>query len=206
MSENREIEAKVLLSQVNYQRIQQTFPLKARFRQQNFYFETPNKRLKQAKTSLRIRCYEDRGECTLKVPEQQQWQQRFHESRELNADLTLAEAHALLAAAKAGNTITFPGIVGQYLAAHYPDAPLKLVTWSKTDRSLLSGPDQVELTLDDTSYPDGYRDYELEIENHVPAVIAKVQAELTATFKLTITATNRNQSKIGRAFKHQRAL
>ena len=77
------------------------------------------------------------------------------------------------------------------------------MTWSKTERILLNGPENCELTLDATSYPDGFEDYELEIENTDPALIKNVLLMLEKEYNFKQTNSNTNQSKIGRAFAHQ---
>ena len=42
----------------------------------------------------------------------------------------------------------------------------------------MNGPQNCELTLDATSYPDNYQDFELEIENTNPALIQTVLTKL----------------------------
>lgn len=65
------------------------------------------------------------------------------------------------------------------------------------------GPQNCELTLDETTYPDGYSDYELEIENSDPALIKKVLIQLEKEYHFKQAADRTNQSKIGRAFAHR---
>ncbi len=70
----------------------------------------------------------------------------------------------------------FGGDVGNYLQKHYSKESihsLKLISWSQTRRILAVGPENCELTLDLTEFPDGYYDFELEIENDDPATTKK---------------------------------
>lgn len=205
MSQNLEIEAKILLTQPTYQKIISSYPEKASFDQQNFYFETPDSQIRRHGCSLRIRLYSDRAEATLKVPDKKPQQAVFHEALEINSPLDLAIAQKLIKQAKAGQAIDFPGPVGKYLKQHFADFydQLRLATWSKTQRKLLNGPHDTELTLDQTQYPDSFLDYELEIENNIPEQIKQVQTELKQKFGFTISKETTNQSKIGRAFIHK---
>lgn len=70
----------------------------------------------------------------------------------------------------------------------------------------MNGPENCELTLDATSYPDSYKDYELEIENTNPTLIQKVQQILEKDFNFTQTADNTNQNKIARASAHKNTI
>ena len=68
---------------------------------------------------------------------------------------------------------------------------------------MANGPENCELTLDATSYPDGYQDFELEIENKNPALIKKVQIALQEKYGFTQTINNQNKNKIARATIHK---
>lgn len=81
---------------------------------------------------------------------------------------------------------------------------LQLFTWSKTRRLLLNGPQECELTLDQTTYPDGFSDYELEIENKDPETITAVQQDLEEKYSFKRTPQNSNQNKVARALKHRK--
>lgn len=204
MSKNREIEAKTLLHKETYQKIVNSFPVKSDFVQENYYFDTPDKLLKKHQISLRIRIYSDRAEQTMKVPDPNPVQKNFHEVIEINDDLSLNQAKKLVAK----KHFTFQGNIGKYLTSHFNDQQneIKLFTWSKTRRILMNGPENCELTLDATSYPDNYKDYELEIENTNPALIAKILAKLEKDYHFTQNATNTNQSKIARASAHKNSI
>lgn len=201
MSKNREIEAKTLLHRETYQKIVNDFPVKSDFVQENYYFDTPDKLLKKHHISLRIRIYSDHAEQTMKVPDPNPVQRSYHEVIEINDNLTHAQAKELVAK----KHFAFHGNIGQYLTAHFAkeqDA-ISLFTWSKTRRILMNGPQDCELTLDATSYPDGYEDFELEIENDDPVLITKVLAILESTYNFKQDSSNTNKSKIFRASAHK---
>lgn len=203
MTQNREIEAKTILSKTVYQNIVKAFPGKADFKQENYYFDTTKSLLKHHKIALRIRIFKDHAEQTLKVPDLRPVQSKFHEVIEINDKLELQQAKSLVKQASNDKEITFTGTVGAYLSKHFSTQKYHLLTWSKTERILLNGPENCELTLDATSYPDGFEDYELEIENTDPALIKNVLLMLEKEYNFKQTNSNTNQSKIGRAFAHQ---
>lgn len=202
MSKNREIEAKTLLAQDVYQKIVNSFPIRADFVQENYYFDTPDDLLKDHRISLRIRIYADHAEQTMKVPDLNPVQKKFHEIIEINDNLTHDQAKKLVAQ----EHVDFQGNIGDYLDQHFSDQKeqLQLFTWSKTRRILMNGLQNCELTLDATSYPDGYQDFELEIENTDPALIKQVQTKLEHDYGFKQTKANTNQNKIARASAHRK--
>ncbi|GAA3631746.1 CYTH domain-containing protein [Lactobacillus hamsteri] len=206
MSKNREIEAKTILSKEVYQKLIAAFPVKSDFIQENYYFDTPDWVLKDHNIGLRIRIYSDHAEQTMKVPDTRPLQKKFHEVIEINDDLSLDDAKNFVDQAKNNQKFVFSGNIGSYLDKHFKDekTKLNLFTWSKTRRILANGPENCELTLDDTQYPDGYEDYELEIENTDPELIKKVQLQLEKDFLFTQTKENTNQNKIARALAHRK--
>lgn len=199
MSKQREIEAKYLLSPAAFTAIMNDFPGKDAFKQENYYFDSPARSLHQQMCGLRIRMLQDRAEQTLKVPDPDKVQEIYHEVLEITDPLTNQQAQDLLAQKQPA----FGGQVSRYLAAHFPDLELKQVSWSKTRRSLLNGPQDCELTLDETSYPDGYHDFELEIENVSPAAISQTSAFLQNKYDFTPSRATSNQNKTDRAWQHR---
>ena len=204
MSKHREIEAKTLLSKEVYQKITNSFQVKNNFIQENYYFDTPKDFLKKHNISLRIRIYADHAEQTMKVPDPNPVQKNFHEVIEINDNLTREKAKELIEQKQ----VIFQGNIGEYITNHFTSEQNKLsiFTWSKTRRILMNGPENCELTLDATSYPDSYKDYELEIENTNPTLIQKVQQILEKDFNFTQTADNTNQNKIARASAHKNTI
>ena len=204
MSKHREIEAKTLLSKEVYQKITNSFQVKNNFIQENYYFDTPKDFLKKHNISLRIRIYADHAEQTMKVPDPNPVQKNFHEVIEINDNLTREKAKELIEQ----KHVIFQGNIGEYITNHFTSEQNKLsiFTWSKTRRILMNGPENCELTLDATSYPDSYKDYELEIENTNPTLIQKVQQILEKDFNFTQTADTTNQNKIARASAHKNTI
>lgn len=203
MSKDREIEAKYLLTKELYQHMLAAYPRKQSFIQANYYYDSPDFSLRQHLCGLRIRLLSNRAEETMKVPDPHQVQTKYHEVIEINDPLSLPEAQTLV---KRGQ-LSWNGQVGQYLQTHFKSIGPKLqqFSWSKTNRSLLAGPFNCELTLDQTAYPDGSQDWELEIENPVPALIKQASQELEKKFKFQPSKSQFNQNKVDRATKHRRS-
>ena len=203
---NREIEAKIILPKDAYQAMISSFDKKADFTQANYYFDTESGILKDNNISLRIRTYQDHAEQTMKVPDDNPVQTEFHEVIEITDPLSLAKANKLIDQSTKDGKIDFCGNIGHYLEENY--APyaheLQLLSWSKTRRILATGPHDCELTLDQTSYPDGYSDYELEIENTDPELIQLALVKLKEQFKLSNDSKMLNQNKIARAMMHRK--
>ncbi|KRL63860.1 CYTH domain-containing protein [Lactobacillus psittaci] len=201
MSKNLELESKTLITPTIYQNIVTTFAKENEFWQSNYYFDDTNSTLKAAKISLRIRLYDDHAEQTMKIPTPKK--SNFHSSVELTDALTLSEAESFLKKVQTGDNANFNGSIGQYLKQHFPDINLRLFTYSKTKRCLLNGPQNCELTLDETHYPDGYFDFELEIENDDAALIQAVLQKLKHDFNFEKIPEKKHESKIARASKHK---
>ena len=204
MSQNNEIEAKIILPKAIYQKLCHDFPVKQSFTQENYYFDTTDSSLKQYNISCRIRLFSDHAEQTLKVPNKNPIQNDFHEAIEINDSLKLDEAKALIKQVAKGSPIIFKYSVGEYLDQKFSQKlKLHLQTFCKTHRILANGPQNCELTFDDNIYPDNYEDFELEIENHNPDLIAQILAKLKKEYKFTQNYTNTNQAKVARAYIHR---
>ena len=203
MSQNNEIEAKIILPKAIYQKLCHDFPVKHSFDQENYYFDSDDGLLKQNNISCRIRLFTDHAEQTLKVPNTNPVQQNFREAIEINDSLKFNEAKALIKHEATGSPIIFKYSVGKYLEQKFSQKlKLHLQTFCKTHRILANGPQNCELTFDDNTYPDNYEDFELEIENHNPDLIEQILAELKKEYKFTQNSTNTNQAKIARAYIH----
>ncbi|KJY57090.1 CYTH domain-containing protein [Lactobacillus melliventris] len=203
MSKNNEIEAKIILPKTIYHKLCQDFAAKSCFKQENYYFDTKDGLLKQNHISCRIRLFADHAEQTLKVPNNDPVQHKFHEAIEINDELKLAEAKAMVKNGSKNLPISFKYSVGDYLNKRFSDhLILNLQTFSKTKRILANGPENCELTFDDSTYPDNYEDFEIEIENTNPQLIAQVLLDLKKKYHFTQNSANTNQAKIARAYKH----
>ncbi|BDR60218.1 CYTH domain-containing protein [Lactobacillus xylocopicola] len=203
MTQSNEIEAKVLLPEKTYHKLCTAFARKSMFNQANYYFDTANGLLKTKRISCRIRLFSDRGEQTLKVPSTNPTQEDFHEAVEVTDELSVQEATSLVERAQHTGSLSFSRTVGDYLRQHFDQTNLPLQTFSKTHRTLVNGPQNCELTLDETQYPDGYTDFELEIENTDPDLIKLVFQQLQKTYDFSAADTKINQAKIARAFRHR---
>ena len=207
MSKNLEIESKTLLDKDTYQKLRDAFTAKSDFIQKNYYFDTPDFDLKNSDASLRIRILVDHAEQTIKVKESKPKENKYSERVEINDLLSVAQAEQMVQSAYENTFFLFGGDVGDYLQKHYSKEAiesLKLISWSQTRRILATGPENCELTLDLTEFPDGYYDFELEIENNNPTTIKKVLAELENQFNFKVNKENTNQSKVQRAWEHKK--
>ena len=203
MSQNNEIEAKIILPKAIYKKLCHDFPVKQSFTQENYYFDTTDSLLKQYNISCRIRLFSDHAEQTLKVPNKNPIQHDFHEAIEINDSLKFNETKALIKHEATGSPIIFKYSVGKYLEQKFSQKlKLHLQTFCKTHRILANGPQNCELTFDDNTYPDNYEDFELEIENRNPDLIAQILAKLKDEYKFTQNSTNTDQAKIARAYIH----
>ncbi|MCZ3622618.1 CYTH domain-containing protein [Lactobacillus mulieris] len=205
MSKNREIESKTLLEKDVFSAILKTFPSKKSFTQINYYFDDDKETLKNNKISLRIRLYPDKAEQTMKVPAKKLRQESYHEVIEINDPLSLKVAQEIVENSLNGGVTIFGNNCGKYLSDNFSDIcqELKIFSYSKTTRHLLVGPNDCELTLDETSYPDRYQDFELEIENDNPDLIKQTLNTLIQQFNFHSNPQNTNQNKIARASLHR---
>ncbi|MEB3364267.1 hypothetical protein SDC49_13005 [Lactobacillus sp. R2/2] len=119
------------------------------------------------------------------MPHQNPLQNKFHEAIEINDKLSLKEAQDYVQNGLNNQHITFKYSAGKYLKQHFDhNLQLDLQTYSKTHRILANGPENCELTFDDSTYPDGYEDFELEIENTNPQTISVVLDKLKKEYGL----------------------
>lgn len=207
MPKNIEIESKTLLKKSVYEKIYTSFKIKSEFNQKNYYFDNNNHDLINNFSSVRIRCFEKHAEQTLKSKENNPIQKKYHEVIEINDPLELSQAQKMISNATQKKTINFNGKVGNFLSENFDSNitnKLYLTTWSQTHRTLLNGPDNCELTLDKTSYADGFIDFELEIENDDTQLIKSVIESLKKQFLFSSTIENTSKNKIIRAYQHSR--
>lgn len=156
MSQNIEKEFKNLLNREEYEALITAFKLDESepIKQTNVYFDTPDYKLKDLNSGLRIRMYEDKGEITLKTPIQE------NEKLETNDDLTLEEAKALIEAHK----MKASGNVSEKLKdLGIATEDLGIIGQLSTIRYDFPG-DKGTFFLDKSFYQD-QMDYELEFES-----------------------------------------
>lgn len=154
MSEQLEIEFKNLLEEQEYKELVDYFQLQPAdfFSQENFYFDTPEKTLKQHGAALRIRQFTHTAEATLKTP---------HETGllETTDSLTLAEARQLLTAKQLSD---LPHIAAKLATLNLTLQDFQLLGSLKTTRAEKKIPQG--LLVFDQSFYNQITDYELEFE------------------------------------------
>ena len=84
-----EIEYKTLLTKNEYQQLLPLFSDITATKQTNYYIDTADFSIRDAKMALRVRAFENRAELTLKIPQQVG-------NMEYNQFLTLEESHTLI--------------------------------------------------------------------------------------------------------------
>ncbi|MEJ6348704.1 CYTH domain-containing protein [Holzapfeliella sp. He02] len=194
MSETIETEFKLMLTQNQFNKLLSAYTLKKAIQQTNYYFDSKDACLKNANCGLRIRQFKNTGEQTLKVPLPNN---TTHSLREITDPLSLSKIEKMLAT----DAVTFSGKVGDYLSHHFENRAFYRLAQAHTHRYLLHGPEDLELTLDQTDYLDGTRDYELEIETDHLEAAQDAMRFLKKTFNLTSDMPQKN--KVARAFDHR---
>ena len=187
MTEQIEIEYKTLLTNTQFAAIKAKYaPGKNAFVQENYYFDTPDFRLKQLQCGLRIRIFEDSAECTLKTPLKEGL-------LETTDHLSPEHAQTLLQT----QTILLHGSVAKKLASLGIQADqVCLFADLKTARIQVNLPIG-ELALDESWYGKCH-DYELELEV-TDATKGKVDfLNLLAEFEISYQPA---KNKIIRAFE-----
>lgn len=192
MNQSIEREFKTLITQAQFARISADQLSAKHIEQTNYYFELPNQMLAQQQLSLRIRTYATKAEQTLKIPNQSQQ----HDLTELTEPLSLITAHTLIKQ----QTIQKEGPIMAYFKQQALNWP-KLYIWgySTTRRLTVQLPIGC-LALDQTTYPDQFVDYELELEVADFKSATTFYQQLLRDYQITPTPII---NKIQRAQAHQ---
>lgn len=185
-----EREFKNPLTQAEFQRILAQYPFKPAFQQSNLYFDTPAGDLKQRRIGLRIRCFDTKGEQTLKISHHDQ----THALTEITDPLTVAQAQAGQLQAN-GQVAAYLEKIGLPLNLLQP---LGLITTKRRQCVLPIG----LFVLDETTFPDQTTDYEIELETQS----AKHPITSTAWLAQLAIPQRPSPNKIQRLLKHQRSL
>lgn len=146
-----EIEYKTLLDRTEFDQLTETFSHVPVFKQTNYYFDRPDRALRQAKLSLRIRTLADRAELTLKIPQD-------IGNLEHNLDLSLQEAEAMIA----DNRLTANSLTQLLTDRGFDLTQIGCLGPLTTYRREVTLPIGL-LALDENHYA-GQVDYELELE------------------------------------------
>lgn len=156
MQTNLEIEYKTLLSLSEYELLAQQFSQVAPIRQTNYYWDTPDLKLRGNKLSLRIRMFQDAAEMTLKIPQKVG-------NLEHNISLTIQNAKAILAAKglpqNQAEIMPILDILKEYPVSLSAITVLGSLTTERRETTTAIG----LMALDKNNYS-GKTDYELELE------------------------------------------
>lgn len=146
MSIAREQEFKALITATQATQLQAHYPFAAPFTQTNRYYDTQDQSLRQLGWGLRIRQFNDHSEQTLKIPAGPHRQLLEYTDPITNGELA---AGGTVAAKLATVSITL--------------SSLFCFAEATTTRRLANLPAGL-LTLDQTAYPNGNQDWEVELE------------------------------------------
>jgi uncharacterized protein YjbK len=156
MDKNLEIEYKTLLSYGDYEKLLPLFSHVTPVRQTNYYFDTEDLALRQARLSLRIRAFDDSAEMTVKVPQEVG-------NLEHNVALTLEEANAMIGLKKLTTQCINVQAIVDLLEAHGIDVSKITLQGSLTTTRREHDTEIGKMALDANEYL-GKTDYELELE------------------------------------------
>lgn len=155
--QSKETEFKNILNAEQFHAIAKQYQFQPPFKQTNVYFDTNDEALHQHHMGMRIRLFADYAEQTVKTPSPQHID---HQLIETTDKLTVQQANDLIKA----NKIYTGGAVAKVLQQHHINiTDLKIIARATTTRQLALLPAGL-LTLDQTDYPNGKSDYELEME------------------------------------------
>jgi hypothetical protein len=79
--------------------------------------------------------------------------------------------------------------------------PLRVSLWSLTRRAICDTPFRVTIEVDETVFPDGFRDYEVEAEHDDPALARRAIEHYAGIAGIRLRPQHR--TKHARAFRHQ---
>lgn len=151
-----EIEFKSLLSMPEFERLSRLFSHIKPIVQTNFYFDTENLKLRENRLALRIRCFSNAAELTLKVPQKVG-------NIEHNIDLPLETAKSLVEARSLVDCPVDISEISRIIDDYDIDfAQITCIGWLKTTRREYQMPIGLA-ALDNNEYL-GTSDYELELE------------------------------------------
>lgn len=192
MSEEIEIEFKSMLSQIEYEKLLRYYNITDDqfVIQTNLYFDTADFQLKQQGMGLRIRCFTDTAEATLKVPQPVGL-------LEVTDKLTLTEVDQALQ--KNQFTSEATEILARLQSLNISFSHLLLIGKLITKRAEFTIPEG-KLALDESWYSDQH-DFEFELEVLDPEYAEADFEKLLKKFDLPFPKT---QNKIVRAVTAQR--
>ena len=146
-----EIEFKTMLTEKEYENLLPFFNSTAPVRQVNYYIDSSDRQLQQARMALRLRTFDDRAELTLKIPQK-------IGNMEYNQELSAQESQNIL------DLQLFPA--GQLLSllAEKQISVKELNILGSLETIRLEKTTEIGLLALDQSHYFGKTDYELELE------------------------------------------
>lgn len=191
MSLSTEREFKRQLSAAQAAAIQQAYPFAAPFSQTNIYYDTPEQTLKKAQAALRLRCFTDHAEVTLK----QRQGDGLRTMLETTDTISYDSAQVAMTAGTFPPTPSVTTALTQLGIALTQLRPFASVTTTRREAKEPAG----TLVLDHSHFADQTADWELEMEYTDFALAAPFFDALTQKFQLPDTAV---QNKVARAVQH----
>lgn len=191
MAVNIEREFKTLITAQQAEALLAKFAFHRPYTQTNTYYDTKDKRIGKQKCALRIRQFADHAEQTIKVLAQMTPRRVV----EYTDDLTPAEAEKLVAAGRIKEDGTLACQLRIMGVSVNTVAPFAQATTTRREYPCAGG----LLALDHTEFPDGYSDWELELEYLDIAAAEDFFGALLAEFGIVQGDV---QSKILRAVRH----
>ncbi|GEK89221.1 Uncharacterized protein YjbK [Alkalibacterium putridalgicola] len=188
MRQEVEIEYKNLLTQQEYDKLKTIFfaDVSSPVIQENYYFDTQDAKLKDARCALRIRIKESSAEMTLKTPFE------GHHT-ETTLDMTPVKARELITA----GSFSLPEAIHNVLVQEgiKIDQDVFKIAQLKTERLEAENPHSIIVL--DKSYYSNQIDYELEVESDSKSTGEKLFAQILKEHAIPKRET---QNKIARAF------
>lgn len=188
----------------DYLRFAAALPLPRRWGMQlNIYLDTADGRLRARRVSLRVRITPDHARLTMKTPPGERTSVDIAAAAFVNmeTEVPVNRDRALLWVAEPAlaEPQSIPGFeaVGVIAAGE----PLVVTGWSLTRRAVCDTAWGVTIELDETVFPDGFRDFEIEAE-HEDAALARRVIELHAA-KAGVGIFGQVLSKHARARAHR---
>ncbi|KRL61789.1 CYTH domain-containing protein [Latilactobacillus fuchuensis] len=192
MTQTTEREFKTLITKAQFNQIKNEHPTALTVHQTNYYFELPDQQLRQQGLALRIRQFAADAEQTLKVPTNSAQRTLI----EITEPLSLDVAEQLVQQ----QTIQPDGPIMTYFNEQALNWPaLTIWGYSTTERTIFNAP-QGQLMLDQTSFPDQFVDYELELEVTDFQTARPYFEQLVQHYSIKLTPVI---NKIQRASQHQ---
>lgn len=165
--------------------------------QLNCYMDTPDGALAARGASLRVRVTPDHARLTLKCRREQH--RGTFRSEEVEIPVPREQAVRWIRCQEALDLGAFPAF-GAALALT-GGGPLQVTLWSLTRRAICDTPFQVTIEVDETVFPDGFRDYEVEAEHDDPALARRAIAHYAALAEVRLRP--QHWTKHARAARHR---